>query len=181
MPAYRPGTVGNLLAMSTSGPTVPVQQQLSPLRMMVLAMGLVLPIIGVLSWFIHPHLVVQRNQVLLAIGIGAAGPVLAHLMTRAVLPPLAPDVEDPLRAGMQRLQSATFTQLSLAEAGGLVVFALAFVLEFGPIPVLAGTVVAAIGLFLVVWPGRARLRRARRLLESGGASCPIDELAEQRR
>lgn len=149
--------------------------------MMVLAMGMVLPIIGVMFWFIHPHLVVERNQLLLAIGIGAAGPVLAHLVSRSVVPPLDPDVEEPLRAGMQRLQSATFTQISLAEAGGLVVFALGFALEFGAIPVLAGTVVAAIGVFLVVWPGRARLQRVRRLLESRGASCPIDELVEQRR
>ena len=169
-----------LPAMSTSEEAVLVQQRLKSLQTVVLAMGAALPIIGVVGLVVLPPSELEPMHLVIAIGVGAAGAIVAHLMTPVLIQPLGRDTDNPVGAGMMRLQSATMTQVALAEGGGLVVFALGFVLGINPILVLIGTVVSSVGVFAVVWPARGRLRRVRRRLEFEHASCPLDELAERR-
>lgn len=157
-----------------------VQRRLKSLQTVVLAMGAALPIIGVVGLVVLPPAELVPVHLAITVGIGAAGAILAHLMTGTLVKPLDRDERDPVGAGMTQLHSATFTQMALAEAGGMVVLALGFVLGINPILVLIGTIVSSIGVFAVAWPARGRLRRVRRRLEFEHASCPLDELAERR-
>lgn len=167
--------------MSTRETAAVVQQRLTSLRTVVLAMGAALPIIGAIGLGVLPPAELQPTHLVLTIGIGAIGAIVAHVMTATLVQPLDRDEADPVGAGMARLQSATMTQAALAESGGLVVFALGFVLGINPILVLIGMLVSAIGVFAVAWPTpRGRLRRVRQRLEAEGASCPLDEAAERR-
>lgn len=166
--------------MSSSQSAVSVQQQLKSLQTIVLAMGAALPIIGVIGLVVLPESPLEPIHLIMVIGIGAIGAVVAQLATGSFVRPLDRDQADPVRAGMGQLQSATMTQMALAEAGGLVVFALGFVLGINPILVLIGMVVSSIGVFAIAWPATGRLRRVRRVLEREGASCPLDQLAERR-
>lgn len=166
---------------SPQGAAVTIPQRLKALQMMVGAMGAALPIIGVIGFGVLLGAELQPTHLVVVIGIPVVTLAIAHLMTGRLIQPLRRDEADPVAVGFERLRSATMVQAALAESGGLVVFALAFVVGINPILVLIGMVVSAIGVFAVAWPARGRLTRVRRQLEREGASCPLDELAEGRR
>ncbi|HIT74448.1 MAG TPA: hypothetical protein IAA98_02565 [Candidatus Avipropionibacterium avicola] len=159
-----------------SAPTsIDLKQRLAPLRMMVMAMAGTMVVLGVIAQVILPEVELDATQLVIAVGLGLVGGVVALLTAGTFIRPLDQDEPNPLVAGLMRLQSATFVQMALADGSALVLFALGFVLPINAMAVLIGLLLAAAMTVLIAWPGRSRLRKARQLLERNGARCPLDE------
>ena len=126
-----------------SAPTsIDLKQRLAPLRMMVMAMAGTMVVLGVIAQVILPEVELDATQLVIAVGLGLVGGVVALLTAGTFIRPLDQDEPNPLVAGLMRLQSATFVQMALADGSALVLFALGFVLPINAMAVLIGLLLA---------------------------------------
>lgn len=157
-----------------------VAARLSALRMIVGSMGVAMVLVGaVMFTVLDTGTPLDMVHLALAAVLGVAGGFAGLGLAGSLVAPLPRTMEDadPIPVGLTRLYTATIIQCGLANGSALVAVALGFALPMSPYAVLIATILGALMVFFVTWPGQNRLRTVRRLLEREGTRCPLDELA----
>ena len=162
--------------MSSPADVTP-QARLRALQITVMTVAGALIAMAVVSWFVlDPDTPFVAVRLLLALGI-VVGTVLVGRLVGLRVNPL-PGTTPPARAAgeaTQRIAALTFPAFALAEVGGLVCFALGFVLPMSRVTVAVALVAGAVGTLWAALPAGSRLRSLVTTLESEGVHTGLSQ------
>lgn len=150
---------------------VSAQTRLTTLSVMVMSVAGALLAIAVVAWMVlDPDTPFEAGRLLIALGIVVCTAIVGRMVGLRVSPlraNLAP--ERATDEAVSRITTISYAAFALAEAGGLLCFALGFVLPMSRLSVVCALVVSAIGTLWAALPAGPRLRSLVATLESEGA------------
>ncbi|MGJ6979206.1 hypothetical protein ACSDQ9_01560 [Aestuariimicrobium soli] len=142
------------------------------LRQLIITVGTVavaLVVIGAISWTVLADVEFSAGRLALALGIVVATAAVGRIVGLRVEPLPANLRGDAATVeALRRVHRITLPAMALAEAGGLLCFALGFVLPMSRITVLVAMVVSAGATLWAALPMGSRLRSLVARLESEG-------------
>ena len=149
-----------------------------PLRLVVLSFVGAMVIVAILTPFVVPP---AQEPLPAWVLLACLAPVLlGTLLARslgfrtAALPPQASGPE-VTQTALVRFQTSTFVRLAMTDVPFPVVFALCFVMPYGPWPALFTFLPALVSLVLLAWPSRSTVSRFADALEANGARSGLRE------